>query len=272
MSGRRSALALLLLMACAGARGHSPVQGIGHFYGGMLHPLVVPAHLMTLLVVGLWLGQRWPQASPVLGALLAALPVGLLASAGAEWPGLDLALLAIAAAVGGAVASAHGPVPRALPVVLAALAGLLLGLDSSPTGLAAVPRWLFIAGTWLGVLMCLACVIVLCQAAQRPWMQVGLRVVASWVVAAAVLVLALSWAGPKPLAATPDGRTQAPKAEAAAAAARAAVMQLPQRSAGRTLKASVTNSLCQRSAGCAGGRSRVDRSSQLPASGRASVT
>src|SRR5690554_1493460 len=41
---------------------HSPIAGIGQFYGGLLHPLMVPAHTLTLTVFALLIGQSGIRA------------------------------------------------------------------------------------------------------------------------------------------------------------------------------------------------------------------
>jgi hypothetical protein len=53
-----------------------------------------------------------------------------------------------------------------------------------------------LGGTWLAILLGLSCVMALSDLAVRPWMKIGLRVVASWLAAAAIMVLALSSYGP----------------------------------------------------------------------------
>jgi urease accessory protein len=60
---RGLAAALLFVVAAAPASAHSPVKGIGTFYNGMLHPYLVPAHLLVLLALGLMIGQHAPGSS-----------------------------------------------------------------------------------------------------------------------------------------------------------------------------------------------------------------
>ena len=47
-----------LLMGSAPALAHMPFQGIGGFYGGLLHPVLVPAHALSLVALGLLIGQQ----------------------------------------------------------------------------------------------------------------------------------------------------------------------------------------------------------------------
>src|SRR5262249_51635723 len=43
------------------ASAHAPFEGGGGFYGGVLHPLFVPAHLLAILGTGLLVGQQVPR-------------------------------------------------------------------------------------------------------------------------------------------------------------------------------------------------------------------
>ena len=80
---------------------HSPIKGIDTFYNGLLHPLYVPAHLLLLIALGLFIGQKSPVQNQVaIAALLGATIVGLTMA----WFGVDSqlepALLGVAALVG----------------------------------------------------------------------------------------------------------------------------------------------------------------------------
>jgi urease accessory protein len=183
-----------LALACGSAAAHSPVPGIGHFYSGMLHPMLATAHLLALLAVGLWLGQHWPARLRELAALLLALAAGLVLSGPAPWPGLEQALLALCVLAAGTAAAAARTLPPALSLSAAAAIGLVMGLDSAPDGLTGRPLWLSLAGSWVGVLLGLAALAALSEWADKPWMKVAARVVSSWLAAAAILVLALAWA------------------------------------------------------------------------------
>lgn len=196
MRGARGAVTVSLACACGAASAHSPVAGIGDFYSGMLHPVLVPAHLLAIVAMGLWLGQRWPANGEAWAAMMLALPVGMAVSAltgerSAEGIVLGLAMWPAAAT------AANRAGPRGVQLVIAALLGAMLGADSMPDGLSGKPLVLSLSGTWLSVLLLLAALVVVGEFATRPWMRIGLRAIASWVVAAALLVLALSWLGPR---------------------------------------------------------------------------
>jgi hypothetical protein len=192
--GRRIATAILTV-ASGPALAHSPIPGVGDFYGGMLHLAVVPAHWMAVVAMGLWLAQGWPRAAPGLVSLLVALPVGMVAGHLTAWSHSEQVALLLGAATGLAVVAALQP-PAALQVALCVLLGLAIGADSLPDGLSGQPLWMSLAGTWLAVLLGVAWIIAMAKIAVRPWMKIGQRVVASWISAAALLALALSWIGP----------------------------------------------------------------------------
>jgi urease accessory protein len=195
---RRSAgelIAAFLACLSGSAYAHSPIAGVGHFYGGMLHPLLVPAHLIALIVMGLWLAQQGPASGIAVVATVLAVPVGMVLGATTGWQKAEIVILALAAAVAVAVGAAR-EVPWTCHALAGTLLGGMLGVDSLPDGLTGRALWMSLGGTWLAILLGLSCVMALSDLAVRPWMKIGLRVVASWLAAAAILVLALSSFGP----------------------------------------------------------------------------
>lgn len=183
--------ALLLLPGVALA--HSPVPGLGGFYNGLLHPLLVPAHLLALVALGLWLGQ---QALPrIQGALLSfslLLLAGLALAAFAP-PGGGQTSLLLACALGlGLLVAAAWSLPRNVAAAVAGVVALLVGLDSAPEAGGMRARLIVLAGVGLGVHLLLLNVVALTSYAQRPWLKVGVRVLGSWSAASALMVLALA--------------------------------------------------------------------------------
>lgn len=185
------------------AAAHSPVPGLGRFYNGMLHPVLAPAALIALTALGVLIGQQGlvRTRTPVLG-LLVALALGLLA--GSQWPehlagvDTDLVLIALGLAIAACALAAWAP-PATVLLLLASTAGAVAGLGLSDMAVAAgVGRWVVIAGTWLGAALLTLGVAAVAELASQPWQQVGLRVLASWLAASALLVLGLQWAGPLP--------------------------------------------------------------------------
>lgn len=174
------------------------MQGIGEFYGGILHPLMVPAHALALVLLAFLAGQGG------LGAIrrcyvgfLPALILGLVLAGVGTSPEstLEPALLLVSALTGLLVVAQWRP---PLPVFYAAGAcvGLLLGLDSAPEGLQPGPAAASLLGTGLGAFAWLLLLADLSERARHHWQRVALRVLGSWGTASATLVFALGWLTP----------------------------------------------------------------------------
>lgn len=194
--GQRCLAGAALLLAPPWVWAHSPIPGIGNFYNGVLHPFLVPAHLVALLALGMRIGQRATlQNGDSVVALILSVPVGLAATVVFRGFETDTVLLAMGAGLALTV-SADRPPPRFALIGIVGALGVAIGLGSSPEGLTGSPRWLFLAGTWLGAVLAVAWVAAMTEFAKRDWMRIAVRVVASWVAASAVIVLALTWVGP----------------------------------------------------------------------------
>ena len=191
---RRACAALALAGAALPAWAHSPIPGIGNFYNGALHPVVSPAHLMVLLALGLAVGQRGLGAArtPLL-AMLVALVAGLAAHRLAGDPDTDALLLTLAALLGLAAAAAWRA-PAFVLAAVAALVGLAVGVSSGPTGLEGSARWTTLAGTLAAALLLPTYAAAMVTLIKVAWLHIAVRVVGSWLAAAAMLVLALSFA------------------------------------------------------------------------------
>jgi urease accessory protein len=157
---------------------------------GLLHPLLVPAHLMAVLALALLIGQQgwgWSVAIVYVAAVLAGL--GAIASAYVPTRTVD-GLLAFAALAGLLVALGR-PLPRVLGWLLGAATGTTVALDSPPEAISLRDANLTLAGTALGLTIAL---MLLVQGASRlrlGWQRIGVRILGSWIAASAILVLAL---------------------------------------------------------------------------------
>ena len=184
----------LLLPGLASA--HSPIKGLGDLYNGLLHPLFVPAHLLLVIALGLLLGQQGVRRN--LAAVLAYI-AGLVAGLILAWRGLvlhdaasqELSVLAAAVAAG-LLAVIAWRLPVGMLAALALLAGVLLGLDSGQLELMGRARAVALFGSGVSLYLLLLYPMSLAESAgRRHWLSVGVRVVASWITASALLVLAL---------------------------------------------------------------------------------
>ncbi len=193
----------VLLLAPGAALAHGSAPGLAGFISGFAHPLVEPAHLIALIAFLLLIGQQGFKAThPGLPALCIASGVGLLV-AGLGWPlSTDVALLGCAAVSGIAVAAAK-PMPRIIYVIAGTWLGLGIGVASAPDGPRSGAMIATMLGTWAGVCVWATNGSGVVDALKRPWIQVLVRVVASWMAACALLFLALTVAPKKPVNALP---------------------------------------------------------------------
>jgi hydrogenase/urease accessory protein HupE len=186
-----AALALLPGVALA----HSPIEGIDDFYAGFLHPVFVPGHLLSALVLGILFGQQGPQRvqAAVIAFLLATL-AGLAASLWLPQPALELPLL-IGAASGGILVALSLRLPPAVCGLLALALGVMIGLDSAQPQLVGRALLASLLGSGLAVyLLVLYAMVFADYFSRRGWQRIGLRVLGSWAAASALLVLSLSFA------------------------------------------------------------------------------
>jgi hydrogenase/urease accessory protein HupE len=176
---------------------HAPIEGIGAFYNGILHPLLVPSHLILFIGVGLLLGQ---QSQPLRAN-------AWYAFVGSFWAGLALGqavgltvpqavLLALALITGGCVALGRS-LRALLLVILTALCGVGVGMDSRAETFEQRDIWVAIIGTAIGGALILSLVGGFAAALPRPWQRIGIRVAGSWIAAGAAIAFVLTMAQPK---------------------------------------------------------------------------
>lgn len=186
-------ICLLALIAPEASLAHSPIQGIGDFYNGLLHPLLVPAHLLLLVAVGLFLGQQETRKLElVLGTYVAAIVVGLTGAWFSIGTGMETWILAVSAIIGLLVA-ARFPSASWWSLVVVLLAGFLLGMDSAQNELVGKNRLAALFGSAIAIYFLVLYPMALAEYCNRkPWQRIGIRVIGSWVTASSLLVLALS--------------------------------------------------------------------------------
>lgn len=191
----------LALLFPSPALAHGDLERLAPFYAGMLHPLLVPPQVVALLALGLVLGQcGMARGRDGLTALLAGLLLGLWVS---ERQPADLSLALLAVGLGLALCAVLArPLPPHWRWALGAGVGLAVGLGSAPEVAPATARWAWLAGSATGAFACCAVVAALADSAQARaprWPAIGIRVVASWLAASSLLVLALTimrWPAP----------------------------------------------------------------------------
>jgi urease accessory protein len=186
---------LLFLAACDPASAQAPIEGLGGFFSGLMHPVLTPTHGLALLGLGLLIGQQ-PAGTRVLPQMLfaAALAAGLIALALAVGETqASLVLLSVGALCGVLVAAALR-LPLLLLAPLAAMIGASIGLDSPPEVISLQKAVLMLIGSGLGATIALALVVAVAARMVRDWQQIGVRVLGSWTAASALLGIAVRFA------------------------------------------------------------------------------
>jgi urease accessory protein len=188
-------LMLALVIAPEPVLAHPPPLGVRGFWGGVLHPVFVTDHVTGILALGLLTGSQdrwgfWPLLAYV-GALalgLAAMTTGMVPRFANE------AVLGTAVAAGLLVALGR-PLPRWAGFLLVIVLGVAVALDSPPEVLSVGEANLMLFGTAIGAALFL---IVVSKAARQAhnqpharWARIAVRIVGSWIAAAAILALAL---------------------------------------------------------------------------------
>jgi urease accessory protein len=191
---RATAIAAALLAGCHPVFAHA-IDGLGGFYGGLLHPMLTPTHGLGLIGLGLLIGQqpidqrRLPRrlfAFGLAGGLVA------LALAVGETPANPVLLAAVA--ITGALVAAGFRLPVLVLGPLAGLMGAAIGLDSPPEVVSVQDALVMLIGTGLGALIGLGVVIEVAARMARDWQLIGVRVLGSWTAASALLAIAVRFA------------------------------------------------------------------------------
>lgn len=165
------------------------------FLQGLSHFVQAPAHVIVLFGLGLLLGQQaWRGVRIGLPLFLLAVTVGLLLtqvlSPGAKH---DVLLLIVAVVLGGLLA-VRLELPAWTMSLLAAAAGVLIGADSAPSlipGMKAMNIYAVLAGSAVGTSFAILLLALPALLMRELLNGIILRVLGSWVVASALMVLAL---------------------------------------------------------------------------------
>jgi urease accessory protein len=182
MSLWRGAAIAALALVTTPAFAHDVVPGVGGFTGGLLHPLLVPAHLLALAPLALLLGQQPRGTSAgLLAVFTASLVIGVIAIVSAVSPVFQ----------GEVVLAIARPVTTLLSLPLMVIAGIVIMLDSVPDDMSMQRTFLALVGTMIAAFVLATLVAEATRALTRDWQRIGVRIVGSWIAASAILVLAL---------------------------------------------------------------------------------
>jgi len=192
---RRSDAALIcfLLFAPDVASAHTPIKGISNIFNGMLHPILTPSHLLLLISTSLFFGQRGiEQTGTALLTTLAAMVLGLTTSFFSPGPQVEYFIL-VWAVITGLLVAASLQLSLYWYFVVGALAGFSLGFDSAQQELYGKEKIIALFGTGAGVYFFSLYPLRFAEYCNsRHWLQVGVRVMGSWIAASSLLVLSLS--------------------------------------------------------------------------------
>src|SRR5262249_27475246 len=179
----------VLMLASTPAQAHE-VFGIGGVPGGLLHPLLVPSHALTLVALALLIGQQAQRRAVLVSLFALGMIAGLMVivSAYAADRAND-AVLAVAAVAGLAVALARPLWPIA--AVVAVAAGIAIELDSVPQEISMTTTFLALTATIVSAVLAVLIMSALAASLCRHWQRIGMRVAGSWIAAIAILTLAL---------------------------------------------------------------------------------
>lgn len=199
---RIPALTLIALMSLGGvAYGQSRLAPVGEsiplsFYEGVIHPLTVTHHVLTLLAMGLLAGRQLEsQLDRALLTGLACVAVGTLFAPQVEQSYilpvmLTLSLVAALSVIINRAASQW----FAIPVI--AVGCFILGLDTPVDPNAPFGNQTAIwAGVLLGASAPLIYPALITRNAKTGWQLVAVRIAASWLSAVALVVLVLKLVG-----------------------------------------------------------------------------
>jgi urease accessory protein len=191
-------LALLLVSMPGLVLAHAPIEGMDSFYNGVLHPVLVPAHLLAIVSAGLLIGQQGVKRmqAPLIAFLLVLIAVltvtGRFDLALPESTG-EMFLLSMAVLCGVLVALELelSLVPL---IAIAVVTALLVGFDSSQPELQGRAKLAILTGTGVGGFLLILYAAAAAEFASRAWQKIGIRILGSWATASAFIVLAFTFA------------------------------------------------------------------------------
>ncbi len=165
------------------------------FLQGLHHPFITPAHLITLIALGILLGQQAKRNG--YSALLIFIAFALASLVSTRFYRTDIhaeiMLLTLAGSIG-ILTTLKLPLPNWVTLIFAIIVGSLIGIDSASVvipGLKVSKIHADMAGTFVSVSLILLLICLLSQFINKLWDGITLRIIGSWVFASALMVLAL---------------------------------------------------------------------------------
>lgn len=185
-------LGILFLLLCpASAQAHSDLR-MGAFAGGLLHPLETPSHLLILLGLGFRLGQHPPfHLRKFLSIFAPVAAVALLTTVIENSISVPQPLLMCIALCVGTLISSGIATPAWVNHSLLVIGALAIGLDSGVNGAPVIIVAKALFATWICLLVIVGYIaFYVSLLPPRKWLQIGVRILGSWIVAISFLTLA----------------------------------------------------------------------------------
>ncbi len=188
----RTLLSAFFILLPQIALAHSPIKGIGVFLNGILHPLLVPAQVIAIVALGLLYGQHQEDKNKKSVLLfLMAIICGLFLTGLFNIPDVSILLLIIATIIGLIVVSGL-TIPQAIYIILAVIVGIVVGLDSVQVDLDTRSTIVSLFGSGVGIYFLFLYSMALSESlTYKHWQRIAVRILASWLCASALMVLAL---------------------------------------------------------------------------------
>lgn len=182
----------LFLLSAGVADAHTVIDGVSGFQGGLVHPLLVPAHMLVLLALGCLTGQigaasRWLAIAVFAAAAVASVLLVTLAFSAVNAELLVLVL----GALSGLLLASGWCVSLTIILVLAVCIAAAIVFDSVPAVLSVQETILSLAGTSIAATAIVTVVALASAAGPQLWQRIGVRILGSWIAASAIIVLAL---------------------------------------------------------------------------------
>lgn len=193
-------ICLLALLVPQVALAHSPIEGIGNFLNGILHPILIPAHLLLLVALGFHLGQ---QGNQHIELCLITFALATITGLAISWfvpdtrPFIGIKSVSLVLALAsflGLLVAIKPQLPKLWYGIVALVAGCLLGIDSAQEALMGKDKFIALLGSGIAIyFLVLYAIVIADYANKKDWLKIGIRVIGSWIAASSVFVLVLSY-------------------------------------------------------------------------------
>ena len=147
----KAAVLCLALFFSSNAFAHTPIEGLGNFYNGLLHPVLIPAHLLLLVAIGLFIGQQGPRKVEAALASFALATIAGLALAWFSIGGQFESFILLLSTVIGLLIAINREINRLITIVIGALAGFSLGIDSAQESLSGQEKLVSLFGSGIAI-------------------------------------------------------------------------------------------------------------------------